>query len=202
MVPRTANDDHAVIGRAHAVAPAGCFTRPDVLYRSGAAMPETVAFGACLHDVAVAHQPVQQSRGHLCVTEHAGPFGEVEICCICVELNVFTINVCFLLASQLDPVSAWSHGAGAYGLWLSDRLLYLRVRRRSAVFPTAFVSWSSSIASGRRATIPSERGSHVSGVFSTLRKKHQGRCSPRTAYRRNVAWLMTVSRTLASPSVA
>jgi hypothetical protein len=39
----------------------------------------------------------------------------------------------------------------------------------------------------------------VSGVFSTLRKKHEERRSPRTAYRRNAAWLMTVSRTLASP---
>ena len=39
----------------------------------------------------------------------------------------------------------------------------------------------------------------VSGVFSTLRKKHGERSSPRTAYRRNAAWLMTVSRTLASP---
>ena len=40
---------------------------------------------------------------------------------------------------------------------------------------------------------------NVSGVFSTLRKKHEERRSPRTAYCRNAAWLMTVSRTLASP---
>jgi hypothetical protein len=41
-------------------------------------------------------------------------------------------------------------------------------------------------------------GFWVSGVFCTLRRKHEERRSPRT-YRRNVAWLMTVSRTLASP---
>ena len=39
----------------------------------------------------------------------------------------------------------------------------------------------------------------LSGVFSTLLKKHEERRSPRTAYRRNAAWLMSVSRTLASP---
>ena len=42
-------------------------------------MLEAVAVVACFQNMAVMGQAVQQGRGHLGITKHAGPFAEAQV---------------------------------------------------------------------------------------------------------------------------